>query len=106
MEKSETLSGQINILRTAGYTEDFNLKEDCIECRNGQYKLLHNQFTVDEVFRFEGDSDPADEAILYAISSEHFPVKGILVNGYGIYSDKITDELVKKLNMHKFEQEK
>jgi hypothetical protein len=100
MEKSETLSGQINILRSEGYTEDFNLKEDCLECRNVDYKLLHDEFSVDEVFRFEGNSDPADEAILYAISSDHYPLKGILVNGYGIYSDKVTDQMVKKLNMH------
>ena len=99
MEKSDTLSGQINILRSAGYTEDFNLKEDCLECRNGNYKLMHDEFNVDEVFRFEGDSDPADEAILYAISSDHLPLKGILVNGYGIYSDKVTDQMVQKLNM-------
>jgi len=84
MEKTDTLSGQITILRAEGYTEDFNLMEDSLECRDGDYKLLHDQFNVDEVFRFEGDSDPADEAILYAISSEHYPLKGILVNGYGI----------------------
>jgi hypothetical protein len=99
MEKSDTLSGQINILRSAGYTEDFNLKEDCLECMSGDYKLMHDEFNVDEVFRFEGDSDPADEAILYAISSDHLPLKGILVNGYGIYSDKITDRMVQKLHM-------
>lgn len=100
MEKTDTLSGQISILRAEGYNEDFNLMEDSIECREGEYKLMHDQFTVDEVFRFEGESDPADEAILYAISSDHYPLKGILVNGYGIYTDKITDQLVKKLNMH------
>ena len=100
MEKTDTLSGQITILRSEGYTEDFNLKEDSLECRDGDYKLLHDQFNVDEVFRFEGDSDQADEAILYAISSEHYPLKGILVNGYGIYTDKITDQMVKKLHIH------
>jgi hypothetical protein len=100
MEKTDTLSGQIAILRSEGYTEDFNLKEDSLECRDGDYKLLHDQFNVDEVFRFEGDSDPADEAILFAISSEHYPLKGILVNGYGIYTDKITDQMVKKLHIH------
>jgi len=100
MEKTDTLSGQITILRAEGYTEDFNLMEDSLECRDGDYKLLHDQFNVDEVFRFEGDSDPADEAILYAISSEHYPLKGILVNGYGIYTDKITDQMVKKLHIH------
>ncbi len=100
MEKTDTLSRQIEILRKAGYMEDFNLREDCLECRSGEYKLLHDDFVVDEVFRFEGDSDPADEAILYAISGINTPMKGILVNGYGIYTDKVTDALAKKLTIH------
>jgi hypothetical protein len=41
-------------------------------------------------------TDPANEAILYAISSLKGK-KGILINGYGIYSDPITDEMIAKL---------
>ncbi len=48
-------------------------------------------------YRFEGVSDPADEAILYAISSAQFHLKGTLVNDYGIYSDAATDKLLRIL---------
>ena len=46
---------------------------------------------IDKVYRFEGDSDPADEATVYAISSPKYGIKGVPVNGTGIYTDEMTD---------------
>jgi|SRR5690554_1297018 hypothetical protein len=97
MESFDTLVEGINELKKQGYAEDFNLKQNCIECRNGEYKIFHNEFEIDKFFRFEGDSNPDDSSILYAISSDKYNLKGVLVNGYGIYSDDITDEMLKKL---------
>jgi hypothetical protein len=31
----------INGLRKEGYTEDFNLEQQCISCRDGQFKIFH-----------------------------------------------------------------
>lgn len=100
MENHETLSEAINGLKNQGYGEDFNLKQNCIECRNGEYKIFHDEFQIDKFFRFEGQSDPADESILYAISSEKYQLKGVLVNGYGISSEPMTNEMLNKLKMH------
>lgn len=97
MESFDTLIDGINELKKQGYIEDFNLKQNCIECRNGQYKFFHNEFEIDKFFRFEGDSSPDDSSILYAISSDKYNLKGILVNSYGIYSEDITDEMLEKL---------
>ena len=96
---SSTLSEKLNELKSNGYTEDFNLMEDCIDCRSGKLKIFPLDFQIDEYFRFEGQSDPSDSSILYAISSNKHNVKGVLVNGYGIYSDSITDEMLKKLRI-------
>jgi len=93
----DTLSEAINALKAQGYTEDFNLNQNCIECRNGEFQLFHDQFKIDQVFRFEGLTDPSDESILYAISSDKYNIKGVLVNGYGISSESVTDELLDKL---------
>src|SRR5690606_27899280 len=38
-----------------------------------------------------------DEAIVYAISSDKHNIKGTLVNGYGIYADKLADEMIQAL---------
>ena len=99
MAENETLIDVLNNLKKVGYDEDFNLKQNCIECRNGEYRIFHNEFEVDEYFRFDNGSDPADQSILYAISSEKYNLKGVLINSYGIYSEEITDEMVDKLNM-------
>ena len=99
MESFETVTEAIEALRKKGYVEDFNLKENCLECSAGKFKLFHDQFQIDSFYRFEGMTDPSDETILYAISSPQLHLKGILVNAYGIYSDDVSDEMVRKLNV-------
>ena len=100
MKDFNSLSEAMNALREEGYVLDFNLKHNCIDCNNGQDILLDSEFEVDSFYRFEGMSDPADASILYAISSKKKGLKGLLVNGYGIYSDQLTDEMIKKLKTH------
>ena len=99
MNTYSTLSETMNDLRREGYTEDFNLQQNCLECRNGQFKVFADEFKVDKYFRFEGASNPSDSSILYAISSDSKKLKGLLVNAYGIYSDPLTDEMVAKLKI-------
>jgi hypothetical protein len=38
-------------------------------------------------------------AILYAISSDRYGLKGLLVNGYGICCDAVTEEMLQKLTV-------
>jgi hypothetical protein len=96
-----TLSETMNDLRKEGYVEDFNLQQNCLECRNGKFKVFAEEFKVDKYYRFEGESNPDDAAILYAISSDKHQLKGVLVNAYGIYSEPITDEMMEKLQIRK-----
>ena len=97
MRQPDTITESIADLRKQGYLEDFNLRQDCLECRNGQFRIFHDEFKVDTYYRFEGMSDPADSSILYAISSDKYGLKGVLINAYGIYSEPIVDEMVEKL---------
>jgi hypothetical protein len=100
MESYATLVEAINGLKAQGYTEDFNLKDNYLDCSNSKHQLSPDDFKVDNVFRFEGESDPEDQAVLYAISSEKYNLKGTLVNAYGIYSDNQANEIIKKLDAH------
>ena len=99
MEEMTTMTEVIDHLRKEGYAEDFNLQQNCLVCRDGHYSVFHNEFVIDRVFRFEGDSDPADEATVYAISSPKYGIKGILVNGAGIYTEEMTDEMLESLKI-------
>lgn len=101
MEAYETLSEAISALREQGYTRDFNLTTDNIACASGEYCFFPDEFAIDKSFRFDVDEDPSDQAMLYAISSkEHDEVKGVLVNGYGVYSDDTTNDMLTKLGLH------
>jgi len=97
MYSYETLSEAIAGLQKRGFTTDFNLAENGIVFKDTT--LNHDDFEIVEYYRFEGDTDPADEAVVYAIESAH-GVKGILVNGYGISSDGLTNKMAEKLKIH------
>lgn len=99
-ENYGTVSETINALKKEGYTLDFNIKDDCLVCHKTYTVLSPDDFEIDKVFRFEGVSNPDDEAIVYAISSQNLKTKGTLVNGYGIYADEATTALIEKLKTH------
>ena len=96
-EHYDTLSQALTDLRERGYSMDFNLKENCIVCNN--QKFNPDDFEIVEFHRFEGPSDPADSAIVYAIESNN-GLRGVLVNGYGIYTDSMSSDMARKLAMH------
>lgn len=96
-ESYGTLSETINGLIGMGYIHDFNIQEECVVCRQTNDTLAPDDFQIDKVYRFEGQSNPDDQSILYAISSAKFNLKGTLVNGYGISSDENTSKLIEKL---------
>ena len=98
MKTYATLSEAINDLTKRGYTFNFNLKNDCIECVEKNIQLQPDEFEIDEVFRFQEMSDVDNESILYAISSTQNNLKGLLVNAYGIYADTASAKLIEKLN--------
>ncbi|MBS1780364.1 MAG: phosphoribosylpyrophosphate synthetase [Bacteroidetes bacterium] len=99
MDTMDTLSEIIEKLRKEGYTDDLNVQQNRLECKNGAFQIFHDEFVIDKVYRFEGESDPGDEATVYAISSSKHQIKGILVNGAGIYTDDLTDEMLETLQI-------
>lgn len=90
-----TVSEALDRLKKEGFTLDFNLKENCIVCGNDMFSA--DDFEIVDVYRYEGNSDPADEATVYAIQS-HSGLKGTLVTGYGISTDGVSESILKKLH--------
>ena len=56
-ESYGTLSQTINGLKKEGYTMDFNIQEDHLADRI----LSPDDFEIDKVFRFEGETNPEDQ---------------------------------------------
>jgi hypothetical protein len=65
-----------------------------------ELRLHPDDFEIMEYYHFDGMTDPSDEAIVYAIESKDKKTKGILINGYGIYTDELSDQMIKKLKEH------
>jgi len=94
----DTITAAVEGLRKRGYAEDFNLEENCLICNQSKYHA--EDFEIVEVYRFEGETDPADEAVVYAIEGRRGE-KGILVGGYGPSSENMSGEIAKKLSIHR-----
>jgi hypothetical protein len=101
MPDYDTVSNALNSLKARGYTKDFNIAFDKLICNETNECLNPHEFEITEVYRFEGESNPSDEAVVYAIESKDEKMKGSLVNAYGIYADVISDDMVKKLSIHR-----
>lgn len=94
----DTLSEAVNGLKKRGYNLDFNLEENCLVCHGDKYDI--RDFEITEFHRFEGNTDPSDEAVVYAIESNDGK-KGMLVSGYGISAEGISAEMAKKLRVER-----
>lgn len=94
----DTVSAAVNGLKARGYSTDFNLAENCLVCSDDKYEL--DDFEIVEVYRFEGNTDPADEAVVYGIEGRNGK-KGVLVTGYGASAEGISAEMARKLAIEK-----
>lgn len=101
MQTYDTVVEAINGLKQRGYTVDFNLAFDKLICNKTNACLNPDEFEIEEVYRFEGDTNPSDEDVVYAVESKDGKLKGVLTGAFGTYADAVSAEMVKKLAMHK-----
>jgi hypothetical protein len=76
-----------NDLMSRGYTANLSFDGDTIDDHVQDIHMLADDFEIDEFYRFEGDSNPDDMSIIYAVTSHKYNLKGILVNAFGVYAD-------------------
>jgi hypothetical protein len=97
--RMETLHAAIARLERAGYAAE--LRAISTGFRDGRTGRIHSpeDLTVDEIVRFEGESDPADEAVLYALRTRDGGVRGTFVATFGPSADPIAAELTRRLRI-------
>ena len=101
MENYDTVVGALQGLKTKGFTLDFNIAFDKIKCNETGVCLNPNEFEIVETYRFEGDTNPSDEDVVYAVESKDGSVKGTITSAYGMYADAVSADMVRKLSTHK-----
>lgn len=100
MYEYDTLTEALTDLKLRGFTTDFNVSFDHIKCIQTAARLYPEEFEIVEHYRFEGETNPSDEEVVYAIAETGGNLKGVLVNAFGTYGDEMSDELIQKLSVH------
>lgn len=72
-----------------GFIHDFNLQNENIKKNPHHYEIQH-------VYRYDGDTDPDEEALVYGISSNSGE-KGFFVSGFSANSENETADVLAKL---------
>jgi len=97
MRQFETVVETLNVLRTEGFTRDFNLCSNHIACPATGQEFQTTEFSVLEFYRFEGMNDPDDSMILYAVEAADGS-RGTFLQAYGAQADTLSAEMAAHLN--------
>ena len=80
---AESLSEVVDRLSAAGYPEDFRAETDGLRAVPSGCVHTPESLDIDEVVRFEGITNPDDEAIVFALRCRTHGIKGTYVSSYG-----------------------
>lgn len=79
-----SLVEEIEALRARGYAADFSVTRDGqLHCHPCGHTLDPRQAVVETTTRFEGASNPDDQAVLFGIHCGECDLRGVLVAAYG-----------------------
>jgi hypothetical protein len=101
MQSYDTVVEALNGLKAKGYTTDFNIAFDKLICTDKKHILKPDEFEIVETYRFEGETNPSDEDVVYAIESKDGNIKGVITSAFGLYADSVSNEMIQKLSKHK-----
>lgn len=86
-----TVSKALEELKEKGFTVDFNNQE-------GRIINSPDDFTIVHVYRYEGESDPGDEAMVFGIKSSTGE-KGVFVAGASAWTDNSAAMVLNELSI-------
>ena len=103
MEKQNmsTMVSILDVLTENGYTTQFKAGEGILLSLVSNKKFKPEDVKINHFYRFEGESNPDDSSIVYAIET-NTGEKGTLIDSYGAYSDQLVSAFIKQVeSIHK-----
>ena len=88
MDAPETVTDAVRLLEGAGFRGDFRIDGGGVRCSACGDTHPASGLVVHQVFRFEGASDPGDEAIVLGVECPACGARGIVVSAYGPDADE------------------
>jgi hypothetical protein len=99
-EDLTTMVAILNKLHQDGYTMQLKAEPNGIYSMDSGKKFKPREVEIKHFYRFEGESDPSDNAIVYAIETKTGE-KGTLIDSYGAYSDENVEKFIKEVSRFK-----
>ncbi|UZD22596.1 hypothetical protein PBT90_04075 [Algoriphagus halophytocola] len=100
-----TYSQVLNVLPSKGYGEELRINRAGGRFEHSEKIFQPEHLKIVKTYRFEGESDPSDMAVIYLLHGEDGE-KGFLLNAYGTYSDEDNqyyDEFIKGVPVEELE---
>ena len=94
----ETLREALARLEARGYDAEFFVRNGHFICAGCGEELDPRQIVIEDVVRFEGESDPDEEMAVYAIACGPCGRKGTYTVGFGPEMSPEDADIVVKLN--------
>lgn len=94
-EEERSLVNVENKLTKDGFTQDFTVVNGRLQTigNDSNKSYAPDELTIVDFYRFEGESNPDDMSILYAIEAND-GVRGTISSAYGTYGDSDTLEFL------------
>ena len=85
-EEERSLVNVENQLKKDGFTQDFTVRDGRLQTigNDSAKSYAPDEVTIVDFYRFEGDSDPDDMSILYALETTD-GVRGTISSAFGTY---------------------
>lgn len=93
----ETMTAAVERLARAGFDESFQARNGKLFALKGGQLYEPEDLLVREIVRFEGESDPGDSTVLFALRSGDGRIRGTFVAGYGTAADPESAAVVSRL---------
>ena len=94
----DTEQDAIAALRDAGYAHDFFIVDEGVRCLVCDSEILAPEaVAIDQTFRFEGESNPDDMSIVFAVAEGPCGLKGVLVSAFGPEVDGPRADILRRL---------
>ncbi|MBJ6119191.1 hypothetical protein JAO76_13360 [Pontibacter sp. BT310] len=96
-EELTTLTKVLTNVRKEGYKTDFTVGDDgLMHTMDSTLKFGPDQLKIVNFYRFEGESNPDDMAILYVLET-NTGEKGTISDAYGPYSDSQVEAFMRQV---------
>lgn len=93
----DTLADAIREFAGRGYDDQFRAESGALRATRAERTFTPDDLVVDEIARFEGDSNPAEQSMVFALRARDDSVRGTYTVAFGPEMDDADETMVRAL---------